>query len=994
MRKIYAKFITVDRSFGFIVGAHPLLHFGDGFSSWRFASVLAFLSAPFHLFVLQHAKRRGAALFMVDVGEATHFSPTTADSDHSLSDAASLSALPTRAALAEHPADQKPSRLLNGHIDIATRTHIEGWVWDPQTPDDRIELELIENGRELARTVADRDRPSLVQSGIGDGRHAFRLDIPSGLLSGALHHLDLRCAATGVAIPGSPITLDQAAEPPPPTLRWHIDEITDAGVIGWAFSPIAPSRRCVVALREGPRLHSRAAASRSRPGLREAGLGDGACAFLLPLPHCLLDGEDHVLDIIEEHTGTQLTPPVVWRSTAGTAGTALTGLNTQSRHTQLPPEPDIPAPPPPRHTIEWRTSPAADNTQAGAPYQGSDLATRLLFDISDLVYWIGENTNLTGIQRVQSSIVLSLLDGALPPDTAAIFISYNTATRCWEAIPTDFLIALLRDLFLPEFHRIVAFSTEDATRGHLPGARPFDAPGVLDDGTPSVLCLLGAGWNKPDHLHRILAYKRRHGSRFVMLVHDLVPIYARDTCDQPTAEVFEAFLRRAVCHADHLLAVSENTARDLRRYITSLGTSLGRPDPTVTVTRNGSSFDEFLSPTQDRAARDDLPARFVLFVSTIEGRKNHRFIFDLWRRLEAAGDDPPHLVCVGRIGWRAERFVTDLVESRYLDGKIILLQDISDTRLKTLYEQCLFTVYPSLYEGWGLPVGEALAAGKICVCSDRASLPEVVGDAGTCIPLDDSAIWLDTLRTLITDEASRRRQESMVRARYRPVTWAAVAATIASACCDAAGTSWPAPYPAPAIPYGTEISFAKCSGEPDSGLAGGLQHRIADSRRGHFLPDPLTDVSFLLGEDARADGTWAEPEPWGTWLCSPTGDLWLGLPPSDDSLFCVFLRLRTSGPAAGLPARMFANAEIVWQGGLPSRSQDLMLRVRRRTLSDGAWQLRLRIEADISAAVRQQIAEMDIRTPLIGVEHMVVVPGNDIRTRLDVLTTLQLNTIA
>ncbi len=871
----------------------------------------------------------------------------------------------------------KPLRSLKGHIDQASRSLIEGWVWDPKTPHERIKLELLDADRRLALTTADGNRPSLVNVGIGDGRHAFRIELPPDTISQATHRLDLRCIATGSPVPGSPITLDATTELPAPALRWHIDEITDAGVVGWAFSPAEPTRRCVVALREGPRVHSRAAASRYRPGLREADLGDGACAFLLPLPHCLLDGEEHRLDIVEEHTGTKLCEPsLIWRSTAGTAGAALTRLNAQSSYP--PPEPETSAPPTPLDTIEWRTPPAAGLDPAV-------LATRILFDISDLIYWVGEHANLTGIQRVQSSIVLSLLDGALPPDAAAIFLSYNTATRRWEAIPTAYLTTLLRDLFLPELHRIVAFSPEDAARGHLPGARPFDAPGALDDGTPSVMCLLGAGWNKPDQLHRILAYKRRHGTRFVMLVHDLVPIYARETCDQPTAEVFEAFLRRAVRHVDHFLAVSENTARDLRRYTASLGL----PEPAVTVTSNGSSFDEFLPNTHDRAARDDLPARFVLFVSTIEGRKNHRFMLDLWRRLEAAGDDPPHLVCVGRIGWRAERFVAELVESRYLDGKIILLQEVSDSHLKLLYEHCLFTVYPSLYEGWGLPVGEALAAGKICVCSDRASLPEVAGEAGTCIPLENTERWFTTMRTLTTDEAARRRQETLIRTLYRPVTWPSVAASIASACGTAASVTWPELYPAPSIPYATEISFARLAQEPSEGFADNMLHRIADSRGGHFLADLLTESSFLLGEDARADGTWAETEPWGTWLCSRTGDLVLGLPRSNDLLIYIFLRLRTSGPAAGLPTRILANAETVWHGTLVGKPQDIMLRVRRRTRGSAAWRLKLRVEVEISADICRQIASSDARTPIVGFERMIVVPAHDVSTRLDVLTMLQ-----
>ena len=73
-------------------------------------------------------------------------------------------------------------------------------------------------------------------------------------------------------------------------------------------------------------------------------------------------------------------------------------------------------------------------------------------------------------------------------------------------------------------------------------------------------------------------------------VHDLIPIYAPETCDQDTARVFEEFMRRAMRHADHILAVSEHTAADVRRYAASLGV----PTPSITVTRNGSSFAEFL----------------------------------------------------------------------------------------------------------------------------------------------------------------------------------------------------------------------------------------------------------------------------------------------------------------------------------------------------------------------------------------------------------------
>src|SRR5438067_9577160 len=127
-----------------------------------------------------------------------------------------------------------------------------------------------------------------------------------------------------------------------------------------------------------------------------------------------------------------------------------------------------------------------------------------------------------------------------------------------------------------------------------------------------------------------------------------------------------------------------------------------RPAPPITVTQNGSSFDEFLAKGgAGQIGLEELPGRYVLFVATVEGRKNHRLMLDVWRRMVETGDDPPYLVCVGRLGWKSEAFLAELVESDYLNGKVILLQDVSDADLGLLYSRCLFTVCPSLYEGWG-----------------------------------------------------------------------------------------------------------------------------------------------------------------------------------------------------------------------------------------------------------------------------------------------------
>ena len=741
-------------------------------------------------------------------------------------------------------------RRLQGHIDTVDWAAVNGWVWDPNMPEERIRLELVDGETPLVTTIASDHRPELLKRGIGDGGHGFSIEFPNEALTEGRHTLHLRCADSGATVPGSPINLDydRLAKPP--------DLMTDM-----AASPTSRS-----------------------------------------LPH-------------------------------------------------------------------------------SAPLAG----TRILFDVSDLIYYLGEHSNLTGIQRVQSSIVLSVLSQGVLPQSALTFLSFNARGRTWVSIPTGFLFALLQDLFLPRAQRTVTFPAEDARYGILPGAKEFTGIGVLDSGGPSVLCLLGAAWVHQDYIHRVLALKRQFGTRFVMTVHDLIPIYARETCDQDTAVVFEEFMRRALKHTDHILAVSENTARDVRRY----SASLQIPEPPITVTKNGSSFTEFLQEgaAQGEIALDELPERFVLFVATIEGRKNHQLILDIWRRMIEEGDDPPHLVCVGRLGWKSTGFISTVVESGYLGGRIHLLREICDADLRMLYSRSLFTLCPSFYEGWGLPVGEALAMGKICVCSDRASLPEVAGEFGVYIDIADFDRSLAVIRELLSDNAARSRLEAKIRRDYEPVTWHSVAKKVVNACQSAAGVVWQEPYPYTSIPYSSEINFGKLDRDID-GTGEAVLARIERARRGLFLDELLQEQNFLWGEEIRAHGFWAYPEDWGTWACQAGGDIAVALAPSDSLLFDVFLRVRVSGLLTDHPIMLSANGRPVWSAAIGEGSRNIHCRVRKQTLGTGGWRLRIRAELALSAELRSQIAALDARVPTIGFERLVVVPENDLKTRLDILYTL------
>lgn len=773
---------------------------------------------------------------------------------------------------------------------------------------------------------------------------------------------------------------------PARALRYYVDAISDVGVEGWVMFTTRPSHRCVVGLKEGGTIVARAIASRYRADLQESGVGDGCHSFVLPMPRPYLDGEEHVLEVVEMSTGASLTAkPVVWRSTAGTAGAGLTGSGARI---------EVPSDLMQRSEMESRESevfrfPIMSDSPAPAAMRrtgarsGASSDVRVLFDVSDLVYYIGHHPNLTGIQRVQSSIILSVVADAVVPLSSLVLLSFNTRIHRWSSIPTGYFISLLKDLLLAENKRLISFPVMDARLGILPGSTEFDGAGILDDGAPSAFCLLGAAWVQRDYFHRVVDLKRRYGTRVVMTIHDLIPVYARETCDQGTALVFDKFLRRALRHTDHFLAVSESTAKDLRRFTAGLGL----PAPSITVTEEGSSFDEFLPKTDgDRNSQwEGLPERYVLFVSTIEGRKNHRLIFNVWRRMAAAGVDVPYLICVGRVGWKSEEFIAELVETRYLDGKVILLKEISDAQLKALYDNCLFTLFPSLYEGWGLPVSESLAAGKVCVCSDRASIPEVAGKFGVYLDINDTDACLGTIRRLVTDSAHLAKLESNIRKGFKPITWGTVAKRIVEGCRTVAKLPPASPYVT--IPYSTEVSFAAAPVVEADGIFGeDLVARVMETRKGLFLSEPLQLENFLRGEEARSGPNWAEPENWGTWSCHSGGELVFDLGPSQTDVYYVYLRLRASGPLSELQVRISANGEFLWGERIGNKSRDIMVRIRRRGGTAAGWRMRLRAEANLSSELRDRLAAVDGRVPTIGFERMLVVPDDDVKTRIDILS--------
>jgi glycosyltransferase involved in cell wall biosynthesis len=282
-----------------------------------------------------------------------------------------------------------------------------------------------------------------------------------------------------------------------------------------------------------------------------------------------------------------------------------------------------------------------------------------------------------------------------------------------------------------------------------------------------IVVSLGAGWAVPYYLKHIVGAKRRYGIRFSMLIYDLIPIENESFVEKRHVAQFRSWLREAMSVADVVLTISMHS----RDALSKLAAAAGWPLPPIGVVALGSGLS--VRPTAEEPRSLSLPQPYVLFVSTIEIRKNHRLLVRVWRRLleRHGADKVPVLIFAGQIGWLVDDLMAELAASDYLGGKIKLVPGLPDAELRRAYRGCLFTVYPSLCEGWGLPVAESLAQGKFCVASNATSIPEVGGDLIDYFdPSNDDDAFAKIERALL-DPAYRAARAARLQAEYRPRSW-------------------------------------------------------------------------------------------------------------------------------------------------------------------------------------------------------------------------------
>jgi len=254
-------------------------------------------------------------------------------------------------------------------------------------------------------------------------------------------------------------------------------------------------------------------------------------------------------------------------------------------------------------------------------------------------------------------------------------------------------------------------------------------------------------------------------------VHDVCFLTHPETFTRRMRTYFRVFLPLATRRARLVLTVSEASARALVEL-------LAVPRDKIRVVPNGIATD--LAPVTDPAMlrrvrrRYRLPEAFVLYVGTLEPRKNLVRLVDACARLWRAGRLDQRLVLVGKRGWLADDLFR-FVERTGCGDRVVLPGYVAREDLAAVYSAASAFVYPSLCEGFGLPPLEAMACGTPVVASRATSLPEVLGDAARLVdPLDVDAL-AEAIRAVTEDGALRARLRTSGLARARGFTWEAAA---------------------------------------------------------------------------------------------------------------------------------------------------------------------------------------------------------------------------
>ena len=263
---------------------------------------------------------------------------------------------------------------------------------------------------------------------------------------------------------------------------------------------------------------------------------------------------------------------------------------------------------------------------------------------------------------------------------------------------------------------------------------------------------------------------KSHSIKTIIAIHDLVAFLFPETHDRKATFIEKLFLKRAIKKASAIIAVSENTKKDVTEKFNLPENAIkvipcaasNNYQPIEASEENTKMFDELRKKT-------GLPKKFFLAVGTIEPRKNYETLIQAMAMVHERYPNH-HLVIVGKKGWQYKQ-IDDLIHQNYLQKFIHPLGYITSSTLNKLYNLAEAFVFPSYYEGFGIPPLEAMQAGCPVISSHTSSMPEVIGDAGILCDPSQPAEFAQAMERIIKTPSLRTDLINKGRIQSKKFSW-------------------------------------------------------------------------------------------------------------------------------------------------------------------------------------------------------------------------------
>ena len=573
----------------------------------------------------------------------------------------------------------------------------------------------------------------------------------------------------------------------------------------------------------------------------------------------------------------------------------------------------------------------------------------VIFDISDLVQFLRESRVPTGIQRVQLNVIhyaIKNVTAGLECSivyfekgrndwlhlTMAEFQALHRATEANENLDEEAFLAVLEGL-----------AVRESLRKKLATYPPQDQ---------FILVNLGTSWWIENYFLKLRELRNHCSLCYVPMIHDCIPLMVPEHCGDALVEDFRSWFAGVCLEADAVMTNSQWSGNDIRRELMRLDPGAALPVHPIALNGDMSRHLAKRSQVSEDLLRHILPhdGSFVLCVATLESRKNHILLFKAWQRLiESHGAaSVPYLLCLGRAGWLFEEAAEFLRANPALNERILLVSSVSDTALGTLYEKCLFSVFNSFYEGWGLPITESLSFGALPLVASNTSLTEAGGDAAVYFRGDDLADLHEKLEMLIFDKPARERLRDHARATAQIREWSAIADEMLQRVSETKPSALLRQKRFLDVPAGSIISLGKTGADTPF-------HLVA------------------LGSLVRDGLNWHRPEDWGCWTMPGTASMRLRLPDHLlGKVIAFFIRLRGSALPTRMKISVFAEYENRRYGPMErviGSGKRLVLCFNMR-----ATHKEIRLDIDCGAGTSLGPGDRDVG---VGVTHIMVCDAKD-----------------